>query len=128
MGAGMSDEDRGAIKELLTAERESTLAQIAALSRDVEEFVETSETDPPEDEHDPEGASIAWERMQTTALLENARAHLAELDDALARLERDDFGVCSRCGGTIAIERLMALPTTRTCVTCAAAAEHRALR
>lgn len=128
MGEAMSDEHRRAIKALLTAERESTQAQIAALSRDFDEFVETSESDPPDDEHDPEGATIAWERMQTAALLESARDHLAELDDALERLERGEYGVCSVCGEPIAVERLEALPTTRTCVRCAAAAESRVLR
>src|SRR5690606_6361360 len=128
MGEAMSDEHRRAIKALLTAERESTQAQIAALSRDFDEFVETSESDPPDDEHDPEGATIAWERMQTAALLESARDHLAELDDALERLERGEYGVCSVCGEPIAVERLEALPTTRTCVRCAAAAESPVLR
>lgn len=128
MGAALSDDERRELEELLTAERESTRAQIAALSRDFDEFVETSETDPPDDEHDPEGATIAWERMQTAALLDSAREHLAALDDALERLHRDDFGVCASCGKPIAVERLMARPTTRTCVTCAAAAENRGLR
>jgi RNA polymerase-binding protein DksA len=123
MAGAMSDEDRQAITELLTSERERTLARIEALSRDFAEFVESSETDPPDDEHDPEGATIAWERMQTASLLDDARTHLTELGDALDRLQREDYGVCSSCGEPIAVERLMARPTTRICLTCAAAAE-----
>jgi RNA polymerase-binding transcription factor DksA len=116
----MTDDERAALRELIVTERESTQTQIGALQRDFDEFVEASETDPPDDEHDPEGATIAWERMQTASLLENARAHLVALADALERLDRDDYGVCERCGQQIAFERLMARPTTRTCVACVA--------
>ena len=116
----MTDDERVALRELIDAERGSTETQIEALQRDFDEIVEASEIDPPDDEHDPEGATIAWERMQTAALLEHAREHLVALADARDRLERDDFGTCERCGQPIALERLMARPTTRTCVGCVA--------
>jgi DnaK suppressor protein len=124
----MTDDERAALEKLLVSERESTSGQIRALSRDFDEIVEASETDPPDDEHDPEGATIAWERMQTASLLDQAREHLAALSDAIDRLGRDDFGICERCGEPIAIERLMALPTSRMCVSCAAASTAWPLR
>lgn len=121
MAATLGDADRDEIRQLIVAEQASTQAQVEALTRDFDEFVESSETEPPDDEHDPEGATIAWERMQTAALLDSAKAHLVDLADALDRLDRGDYGICSQCGEPIAVERLKARPTTLTCVACASA-------
>lgn len=41
-----------------------------------------------------------------------------EIRAALARLDSDAYGVCEVCSGAIPIERLDALPTARTCVSC----------
>ena len=72
-----------------------------------------------DDEHDPEGSTIAFERSQTTTFLDDARKHLADLDGALNRLEADDYGRCEHCGNPIAVGRLLARPTARTCINCA---------
>jgi RNA polymerase-binding transcription factor DksA len=53
-------------------------------------------------------------------LLDQARDHLAELDDALDRLRQGRYGQCERCGRPIAAGRLAARPAARTCITCAA--------
>ena len=73
-----------------------------------------------DDEHDPEGATIAFERSQVGALITQARDHLAELDAAEARVADGSYGICEGCGRPIAPERLEARPVARTCVTCAA--------
>ncbi len=72
-----------------------------------------------DDEHDPEGHTIAWERQQSASLLAHARSTLAEVDAALARLDDDRYGTCVACGTAIAPARLDALPSTPTCVSCA---------
>ena len=73
-------------------------------------------------EHDPEGATVGFERAQVSALLEGARTQLAELDEALERLRRGSYGTCECCGGAIAAARLDAQPPTRACITCMAEA------
>lgn len=108
------------LRALLTADRAGTTARIAALSRDLEAIVEAARLIATDDEHDPEGATIAFERSQTNALLVDARGHLADLDNALTRIDAGDYGTCERCGGPIAVDRLQARPTARTCITCAA--------
>jgi DnaK suppressor protein len=40
---------------------------------------------------------------------------LEEIDDALARIERGEYGICEECDQPIEIERLEALPTARLC-------------
>ncbi|GAA2326231.1 hypothetical protein GCM10010431_55540 [Streptomyces kunmingensis] len=72
-----------------------------------------------DDEHDPEGASTAFERAHVAALLARASEHLEELDRALERLERGEYGQCADCGETIAPERLEIRPATTTCIRCA---------
>ena len=58
----------------LGEERAAALAQIAALTREFDEVVAASQASNADDEHDPEGATIAFERQQIAALLEQAAA------------------------------------------------------
>ena len=107
-------------EERLAAERARLLDQVASLQRTFDQVVESSELDmTADDEHDPDGSTIAFERQQVVALLESARAQLVAVDDALARVAAGTYGVCETCGGEIAPERLEAIPGTRTCITCA---------
>jgi RNA polymerase-binding transcription factor DksA len=104
---------------LLAAERAATADRIAMLSQDLEAIVEAGSLVATDDEHDPEGSTIAFERSQTSAFLAGARRHLADLDSALERIDAGDYGRCERCGKPIAAERLLARPTARTCIDCA---------
>ncbi|MBI4941384.1 MAG: TraR/DksA C4-type zinc finger protein [Actinobacteria bacterium] len=96
-------------------------AQVTDLERQHARFVEASKDSNADDEHDPEGATIAFEREQVTALLDRARRSRAALEQALARLDDGRYGVCERCGGPIAPARLEARPEAATCIACAAA-------
>ncbi|MFH7594540.1 TraR/DksA C4-type zinc finger protein [Streptomyces racemochromogenes] len=109
----------------LAADRADTLARLAALSRDFEGIVAANALIAVDDEHDPEGGTTAFERAHVASLMQQARAHLEELELALDRLERGAYGRCEACGGAIAPERLEIRPATTTCVRCAAAAPGR---
>jgi RNA polymerase-binding transcription factor DksA len=101
-------------------EREAVGAQIAALERDLADVVASSQLVATDDEHDPEGSTIAFERARVDALLKQARKTLGEIDRAQQRLTTGEYGVCERCGRRIPEERLEARPTAATCVGCAA--------
>lgn len=103
----------------LLALRSREEQRLAALIRDFDGVVAASRDTNADDEHDPEGQTIAYERSQVAALVEQARGHLREIEDALARLDQGTYGVCERCGERIAPGRLVARPTARTCVRCA---------
>ncbi len=109
------------IEQALTAQRAQTLDRIAALRREFDGIVGSAELTGADDEHDPEGATLAFERAQLASLLEAAQSQLAELDQALARLAAGQYGSCERCGSPIAPARLAARPAARTCITCASA-------
>lgn len=95
------------------------MGRIDALAADLEGIVSSAEGTNGDDEHDPEGATVAFERARTAALLGQARADLEALDRAEARLAGGDYRRCEACGGPIGADRLAALPATRTCVGCA---------
>ena len=99
--------------------RERTAQRIAELSFVFDSIVASSDAANLDDEHDPEGATIGFERAQVSALLERARAQLEALDAASDRIRRGSYGVCERCGEPIPAARLAAQPVARTCVTCA---------
>jgi DnaK suppressor protein len=117
----MSELPDAGIRAALDAERAATLDRIAALRRDFAGIVDSAALVGADDEHDPEGATIAFERAQLAALLDQARERLADLDQALARLAGGRYGICERCGQPIAPARLAARPAARTCISCAAA-------
>jgi DnaK suppressor protein len=104
---------------MLDAERRRTLARLARLSGDFTDIVEASRDSNADDEHDPEGATIAFERSQVSALVEQARAHLLEVAAAERRVQDGTYGVCEVCGAAIGAGRLEARPVARTCVRCA---------
>jgi DnaK suppressor protein len=106
-------------RDLLIADRAATEARIVSLERDWTGIVESSAMTGTDDEHDPEGATIAFERAQIETLIEQARAHLEEIDDALERVRTGDYGICEGCGQPIAAGRLEARPFSTTCITCA---------
>ncbi|MDX6393474.1 MAG: DnaK suppressor protein [Streptosporangiaceae bacterium] len=106
--------------EALARERASSVQRIAALTREFNGIVESAALGATDDEHDPEGATIAFERAQTASLLEQARARLADLDQAIRRIEAGTYGRCEDCGQPITADRLAARPAARTCIGCAA--------
>ena len=105
--------------DALSAERAAALAQIEALTREFDEVVAASKASNADDEHDPEGATIAFERQQVVALLDAARRRLTDAEAALARRDDGSYGTCENCGSAIGAERLAARPAARTCIDCA---------
>ena len=106
-------------RALLENERRVTLDRLAALQADFGGIVEASRDSNADDEHDPEGSTIAFERSQVDALVQQAERHLTEVDAALERLASGVYGVCERCGRRVPAARLEARPVARTCVSCA---------
>jgi DnaK suppressor protein len=55
----------------------------------------------------------------SNAALSQKRERLYQLEKALEHIDRPGFGRCAVCGRAIPWERLMALPESTRCVTCA---------
>jgi len=111
--------DQKAVAQLLAAERVSVLERLAGLERELAAIIESSRSAGTDDEHDPEGATVAFERQHLAALVSQARGHLAQIDAAMLRLAEGSYGICESCGASISEERLAARPVTTLCITCA---------
>lgn len=101
---------------LLEEERRRKLALLPALRRDIISVNAARQDSNVDDEHDPEGATIAFELSQASALLEQSTAGLAQIDAALARLDAGRYGRCEVCGEEIPEGRLEARPWTPYCI------------
>jgi len=110
--------ERADASAALAAARERALARLASLEREFAGIVDAARDAGADDEHDPEGATLAFERQHVAALADAARVDLAEIQAALARLADGSYGTCQACGQQISPERLAARPAARTCVGC----------
>jgi RNA polymerase-binding transcription factor DksA len=117
--------DRPDLHARLAAERASTAAGIAGLERQVAWLAEQQALSTYDDEHDPEGTTVAVQRAQLQGLLAGAQRDLAALDRAAERAASGTYGACARCGRDIGEARLEALPAAETCIACAEKQRHR---
>lgn len=115
----MADFER--FRVLLAEERERKLALLPALRADISSANAARQDSNVDDEHDPEGATIAFELSQASALLDQSSSGLAEVEAALARILAGTYGSCAVCGEPIAEGRLEARPWTPFCIAHAAA-------
>ena len=118
---------RAAVEELLAAERERVAACEAGLVAELAAIVEASDLANLDDEHDPEGSTVGYERARTASLLDAVRSRSADLAAAAERLRTGTYGRCADCGQPIAPERLSAYPTAVACVSCATVPAQSAL-
>jgi len=109
----------GGPRERLRSERAAAASRLAGLERELGSVVESASQANTDDEHDPEGATIAYERQHVAALISQAKDSLTEIDAAIGRLEAGSYGRCARCGKPIAPERLAVRPSASTCIKCA---------
>ncbi len=118
----MREPDPELARSRLNTDRDETRRRIAELDRDFAAIVTSAREGSAgsDDEHDPEGATVAFERQHLAALITQARAHLAAAEAALGKVDSGRYGICDICGDPIGAERLAARPASLTCVRCAA--------
>jgi RNA polymerase-binding protein DksA len=109
------------VRRRLLAELTTSRARVVELESDLAQVMAASESSNADDEHDPEGATIAFERQQLSALLTRARRTRTDLEAALAQLDGGSYGICRHCGRPIPAQRLEARPQARSCIHCARA-------
>lgn len=106
------------MNERIEAARAETERLVVSLQGQVDGILAASEWTSNDDEHDPEGVTVAFERAQAQDLLQRARNELEALDAARQRVSDGTYGVCERCGMDIGEGRLEALPAATRCVRC----------
>jgi len=111
-------------RERLDGLRREATSRLLALEEQLDDIAHARKDANSDDEHDPEGATLAFDRAQAAVLAADARHQLEEIDAAAARLDDGTYGRCERCGRAIPPARLAARPTARLCVDCQAAVER----
>lgn len=115
-GDARTDLDLEAATERLRVERDEVRARLANMTRDLKSLFAASADSNADDEHDPEGQTIAYERAQLSALIQGVHEHLAGIEAASLRVQQGGYGICEVCHQPIPAARLDARPTARTCV------------
>ena len=109
----------------IASARAEAEARFAALSAQIEALAEQQALTTHDDEHDPEGVTIGFERAQLLGLRAGARKEISALDRATSRIRAGTYGRCLNCGYVIPEARLEALPAVETCLDCATRARSR---
>lgn len=92
-----------------------SLLEMSQTSEDAAETVELDQT--------RQGRLSRMDALQGQAMsiaaLNRRKEELKKIDQALERIENDDYGYCQECGEEIAEKRLQFKPTVTRCIHCA---------
>lgn len=69
-------------------------------------------------------ANSAYNREFMLSLSSSERGVLLQIEEALERLDKGEYGNCISCGDKIAAKRLQAVPWARYCIDCQELAEQ----
>lgn len=105
----MSELKTTEIRDRLTAEREIIAAKLNGNDLSIDD----SETPDPVDL-----AVRNYSKNVQLALSENESRQLELIDEALERLEEEEYGLCQNCEKEINPKRLAAIPWARYCLDC----------
>ncbi|CAN5587731.1 hypothetical protein BH20ACI4_BH20ACI4_25270 [soil metagenome] len=97
------------VKQNLLAERENVVAKLNGNDLSIDD----AETPDPVDL-----AVRNYSKNVQLAVSENDSRQLELIDEALERLEEEEYGVCQNCETEINSKRLAAIPWARYCLSC----------
>lgn len=104
-------------KKKLVARRNEIVQKLSAFRNESKEV----ETDIAQDVADKAESSYTKEFL--LSLSDTEREQLFQIDSALRRIDKGDFGSCQMCQKEISKKRLNALPWTPYCIECQEKAE-----
>ena len=115
----LTERQLSALHAHLISDREQTARLIESTEDEMGAYVNARQDTATDDEHDPEGPTLAFERSQASAILGQSVRHLRDIDSALVRMDEGVYGRCTVCNGPIAVGRLQARPQSALCISCA---------
>lgn len=124
----LSDKDRAELERLLIARR-NLIRRLAAdladatIGKDISGEAGNLSTMPI---HLADVGSDVSAYDVNLGLAEKGHEELTEIEDALARIERGEYGRCESCRVFIGLARLQAIPQARFCVACQSRLEQAA--
>jgi RNA polymerase-binding protein DksA len=108
------------MKKKLLKLRKSLVGEIEALE---EEGVKKSQKDDTGDLsgyrlHPSDVGTEEADRSTNANLLVNESEILIQVEEALYKIEKNQYGICEKCGGKINSQRLEVLPYAKFCIKC----------
>lgn len=114
-----------ALRARLEDERDRLLSEIDEYERDGQEALSDVSGENNYRDHMADQGSATFARELDMTLEDNAREMLAQVEGSLKRLDSGEYGTCKRCGATIPIARLEAVPFADLCIECKEQEESR---
>ncbi|EXJ09302.1 MULTISPECIES: RNA polymerase-binding protein DksA [Nitrincola] len=112
----MNDAQKQHFREILQAWKQELMEEVDSTITHLKEEA-TNFADPTDRASQEEEFSL---ELRTR---DRERKLIRKIDEALERLEDDDYGYCEACGVDIGIRRLEARPTATLCIDCKTLAE-----
>ncbi|MFH1366985.1 MAG: TraR/DksA C4-type zinc finger protein [Patescibacteria group bacterium] len=107
------------MKEKLEGERADLRKRLGALGPEDKKAKDEFHAKLPQyGDSDEDNATEVAQYQDDLSLEGNLQGKLAEVDKALDRLEKGDYGKCENCGEEIPRERLEVNPAASVCVKC----------
>lgn len=119
----LQPEDLNNIRNALQTRREALLKQVAAALEESGQTQYAEVLGRASGDSSDEALAVTLGDL-SAARLDHEIRQLRELDAALSRIERPDFGLCQDCGAPIPVARLVANPAAVRCVACQALHER----
>jgi DnaK suppressor protein len=124
MKMGKTKRDTASAKR--SAEVEALLrSQRSALLEDYQRCLNDLNSAPEENSNEDDGGDQP-DRISTAMMIQHLSRQIRGIDEALERVAKGEYGVCSDCGEAIAPNRLQANPAARRCLECQTKSERRA--
>ena len=118
MAKKMGKKERDEFRKKLLEKKEKIVRKLSELTTASKEL-ETNVAQDPVDK-----AESSYTKEFLLSLSDGEREQLFLIDEALKRLQRDEFGVCQLCQKEIGRKRLEAIPWTPYCIDCQQKAEE----
>jgi len=106
----------------LVTRRAAAIRSAETLRRDAADVLSSRDVS---DMLDDDGAAPDCDPATVLTLARESEARLREVDEALVRVAAGTYGYCTRCGISIPIARLRALPAAPSCVECSRQSSQR---
>ena len=124
--ANLSPKTLDRLRKNLLEEQKRIQGQADELAAEAEQLARDREGgDTQFDEESGDGDTVNVERERDLLLSASALQVVEEITDALARMKKGTYGVCTPAGRRLPLERLEAIPWANVCVDCKARAERR---
>lgn len=107
------------LKKMLVMEKQAVLKHLLELRGVSEQSLEEGHGDA------VDIASVEISQAAIQKLGSREQKHLKKIDQALAKFDTDEYGICESCGEEISYARLEARPIAQYCIDCKTAQEQR---